>query len=197
MTDLCTLAHVRERRQTATADVGQDTLVGRVIAGVSAAIAREYKREFTPTTAAARMFELRAGATRVTLSPYEIRTVTLVRVNPDQATPADLAAADYRLSPRPAEDGTYHVLEMRASALPTDDTGFDNLLVQVTGDWGMAAIPDDVREAAIISTVHNMRTSVGQYSIADGAGGETRYERAEIPQAAHDLLTPYRRHQHF
>lgn len=193
MTELCTLAQVRARRQTAAGELLQDPLVEQVIQGVSAAIEREYKREFTPTDAATRTFELRADMDRVVLVPYEVRAVTLVTVDPDGDEPTDLAAGDFRLGPRPAEHGTHHLLQLRAGVVTIDETDWTSTLVDVTGDWGMEEIPADVVEAAILSTVHNMRTTVGQYSIANAAGGETRYERGDLPQAAQDLLEPYRR----
>ncbi|MDP2712306.1 MAG: hypothetical protein Q8O56_13900 [Solirubrobacteraceae bacterium] len=188
---LCTLADVRGRRQTRGEDVAQDAEVLRVIAGVSAAITTELEREFTPTDDATRVFELRAGEDRIVLTPYEIRTVTQIRINPDADDPKILAASDYKLSPDPAEHGTYHRIRLRTAVTP--EAGWRHVDLEVTGDWGMETIPADVREAAIIAVVHNMRTTVGQYSIADGAGGETRYERTEIPQAARDLLKPFRR----
>ena len=192
-TDLCTVTEVRERRSTAANHVSQDPLVARVIASVSAAIARQYEREFTPTAGAARTFEYAVDDdVRLSLTPYDLRTITQLRVNPDQASPTILEADQYRLQPYPSEHGTYTAIRFRPGVM-LPDASWGATLVEITGDWGFATIPDDVREAAIVSVVHNMRTTVGQYSVADGAGGETRYERVEIPQAARDLLDPFRR----
>lgn len=192
-TDLCTLSEVRERRGTRPNDVDQDPLVQRVIASVSAAITEEYEREFTPTAAATRTFEHDpADNGLLSVTPFDLRTITQLRVDVDAASPTTLTSGDYRLGPRPSKHGTYNTLRFRPTMIFTS-TIWGITLVEITGAWGFAAIPDNVREAAIVSAVHNLRTSVGQYSIADGAGGETRYERAEIPQAAHDILAPFRR----
>ncbi len=195
--DLCTLDEVRQRRQTKPDDLTQDPVVARVISSVSAAITRELRREFTPTTAAARVFELRPDASRIVLTPYELRTVTQVVANVDTDEPTTLDPADYRLAPHPAIHDTYHLLRLRPAAITPSADAWDRTLVEITGDWGFAAIPPEVREAAIVTVVHNMRTTVGQYSISDGAGGETRYERTEIPQAARELLKPYDRQMHY
>ncbi len=193
-TDLCTLAEVRERRGTKPNDVAQDAAVTRVIASVSAAISEEYEREFTATTGAVRTFEHDAQeGMLLSLTPYELRTVTQLRLHPDEPAPTTLAATDYRLHPRPSKHGTFSALRFASGVLASPAGAWQTTLVEITGDWGFATVPANVREAAIVSVVHNMRTTVGQYSIADGAGGETRYERAEIPQAARDLLEPLRR----
>jgi len=193
VTPLCTLAEVRGRRQTPVANTGQDAEVQRLIASLSSAIAEEYEREFTPTDAATRTFEYDVDdGPLLSLTPYELRTVTEVLTDADSADVVTLAAADYRLHPYPSKHGTFLALRFRPALVATNAL-WGTTLVEITGDWGFDEIPDNVREAAIVSVVHNMRTSVGQYSVADGAGGETRYERVEIPQAARDLLQPFRR----
>jgi hypothetical protein len=191
--DLCTLADVRARRQTAVAQTGQDTEVASLITAVSAAIADDVEREFHPTPAATRTFEYdpHEGDT-LSLTPYDLRVITALRLNPDAAQPTTLAVADYRLQPYPSKYGTFTAVRLRPSVV-IPNASWCSVLVAITGDWGFAAIPPNVREAAIISVVHNMRTTVGQYSHADGQGGETRYERVEIPQAAKDLLAPFQR----
>lgn len=196
--DLCTLADVRGRRQTAAGETEQDPEVARIITGVSAAIADDYKREFIAVSDATRIFELSAGVCdRLILVPHEIRTVSQIRINPDGDEPIVLEASDYQLAPNPAEHGTYHRVRLRPGVFTVEADAWNRTLVEITGDWGFAEIPENVREAAIVSVVHNMRTSVGQYSVADGQGGETRFERAEIPQAARDLLKPFDRQDRY
>lgn len=191
--DLCTLADVRGRRSTPVAQTGQDAEVSRLITAVSAAISREVEREFIPTDDETRTFTYDPGdGDTLSLNPYDLRTITALQLNPDDTPPTTLDPTDYRLHPYPSLHGTFTAVRLRPSVVIPNAT-WGSTLVEITGDWGFAAVPADVREAAIVSVVHNMRTTVGQYSIADGAGGESRYERVEIPQAAKDLLNPYRR----
>jgi hypothetical protein len=189
---LCTLGQVREFMQKKSTDTVQDSLLSSQINRVSKAIIRWCEREFAPATnGLARSFDVDpAFEGRVVLVPYDLRAVTSMAISYSSGSPQTLTTIDYELRPRPAIDGVYG--EVRLAAAPYATRLRPTLTI--TGDWGFAAVPDDVVEAAIIATVDSMRTEIAAYSVVNEVGGETRFERgAALPAKVKDLLAPYRR----
>lgn len=190
--DLTTLTIVRERRGTTASNTTQNTMVERVITNVSRAIIRHCQREFAPATAsAARVFEYDENTHFLSVAPYDLRSVSSVQIDTDEDSPVTLTDEEYRLWPRPTKDGTYHGL--RLDPLGPGRGRWPYRQVTITGAWGFASVPTDVEEAATIAVIHNLRTQVGVYAVS-GDTGETRFERALLPQASLDLLAPFKRY---
>lgn len=194
---LTSLASFREHAQISDAtDTAQDALIETLIDSVSHAIMVYTSREFVPpgTNPAARSFRYNGGGV-LDLSPYDVRSVTQVRVDTDTDTPTILAASEYRLAPLPCPDGVYQQLHLRTVRVgPTTTEQFPVYrVVEVTGTWGFAAVPKNVELAANITLQYVLRTTSqfmsDEFDTTAGLAGA----RLVIPGAARDLLAPYRR----
>lgn len=194
-TDLCTLSEVRSFLQKQSTDTGQDAIISSLITRASLAIMRYCDREFAPaTTAATRKFEWHPNATFVDLAPYDVRSVTTVRLDSDQTTPTTLTTDEYRLWPRPNRDGTYQALRIRPWTIVSPSWQFPDVReVEVTGDWGFAAIPEDVKHTALVTVATWLRRDVAAFSQTFNLS-EDRVERPEfLPSAIARQLDHYKR----
>lgn len=200
--DLCSLSDVRAFLELPTSDTGRDSLISSTITPISDAIARYCDREFIATASATRTFTLPVGQRVLELAPYELRTVTTLRLHPEEASPETLTATqDYQLLPMPTRFGTY--LKVRFSAnLTTLHDGdsakyYGYTQVQIAGAWGMASIPSDVKQAAIIATASALRRDVPALDINDLAEPRQltpdRPVNYALPAASLRMLGPYRR----
>ena len=194
---LTTLESFREHAQISDAtDTAQDALIETLIDSVSHAIQIYTSREFVPPDPAtkARSFRFNGGGV-LDLSPYDVRTVTQVRVDTDTSNPTTLTSDEYRLMPLPAPDGVYQQLHLRSVRVgPTTTEQFPVFrVVEVTGTWGFAAVPKNVELAANITIQYILRTTSqfmsDEFETTAGLSGA----RVMIPGAARDLLAPYRR----
>lgn len=196
--DLCSLSEVRSFLQKPTSDTDQDTIIQAIISRASLAIMRYTDREFAPaTTSATRKFEWDAQTPWLSLAPYDLRTVTLFRLDSDQASPSTLTTADYRLAPRPSRDGTYTAVKLRPSSVVSPTWQFPDVReVEITGAWGFAAIPEDVKHTAIVTTATWLRRDVSAFSQTFNLN-EDRVERPEfLPSAIARQLDHYKRHSY-
>ena len=201
--DLCSLSDVRAFLELPAGDTGRDTLISATITPISDAIARYCDREFVATASATRTFTLPVGQRVLDLAPYELRTVTTLRLHPEEASPETLTATqDYQLLPMPTRHGTY--LKVRFSAdLTTLHDGdsakyFGYSQVSIAGAWGMSAVPADVKQAAIIATASSLRRDVPALDLGDVLA-EPRQMTPDrpvnyaLPAASLRMLGPYRR----
>jgi hypothetical protein len=194
---LTSLASFREHAQISDAtDTAQDALIETLIDSVSHAILIYTSREFVPpgTQPVARSFRYNGGGV-LELSPYDLRSVTQVRVDTDTNNPRTLDASEYRLAPLPAPDGVYQQLHLRTVRVgPTTTEQFPVYrVVEVTGVWGFQAVPKNVELAANITLQYVLRTTSqfmsDEFDQTAGLAGA----RVIIPGAARDLLASYRR----
>lgn len=194
--DLCSLSDVRTFLQKQSTDVGQDQIIQSLISRVSLAIMRYTEREFAPaTTSEARKFEWNPETAYLDLSPYDLRTVTTLKLDTDQASPYTLTTAEYRLWPKPSRDGTYRALRLRPNSIVSPTWQFPDVReVEVNGAWGFASVPEDVKHAAIATTAIWLRRDVSAFSTTFNIT-EDRVERPEfLPQAVARQLDQYKRH---
>jgi hypothetical protein len=111
------------------------------------------------------------------------------------ATP--LTSGSYTLEPDPAEDGVYTHLRFPGSQLYESnlellDTSYANALqqkVKVTGDWGYATVPEDVKHWANVTVVEWIRKDVSAFSTAFDANEDRLDRPEEIPFAATTAAT--------
>jgi hypothetical protein len=163
------------------------------------------------------------GESMVKLRPFEPRNITavdLLAAGSGTATPTTLAAdLDYVAMPRDqTDDDTYLWLSIRdmgnasiSQIMSGDPSSYNprrgfpswpgGYSLRVTGDWGMAAVPDDVAEACRVTIMEEWENPEGFASRAAGEISATEIvppARAPaiatpFPQRAELLLEPYRR----
>lgn len=193
--DLCTLANVRAFIQKEATDTAQDPVISTLITSVSTQIIEWCCREFAPASTAATR-RVKCDSTLVDLAPYDLRTATAVVLSPESASPVTLAATDYMLEPlNGATGGTYLHLRL-STALSLYSTTWQNFgyaLVDVTGDWGFATIPEDVKQACIEAVAVRLRRDVAAFSTTFNLD-ESRMERPEsLPASVCQALRQYKR----
>lgn len=145
-TDLTTLANVRSFLQKQGADQEQDQIIQTLITQASGAITRYTERQFLPEAGAEHTFEFNQPlGSLLSFAPYELRSVTSLRLDTDTSWPTTLEAEDFRLWPKPNPDGTYLGIRLYPLTLSpiTSRWGLRRELT-IDGDWGMTAVPDDV-----------------------------------------------------
>lgn len=190
---LCSLDDVRGYLQKPTSDTAQDDIVMTMISRASRAIQSWCEREFTPIGSATRRF--RVDGQFVNLAPYDLRTVTTMTLDPTGTATVLTANTGYALLPFNANGGTYQYVSLGASqSLTSTFSGeFDFALLDIAGTWGMATIPEDVKQAAILTVVLWMRREVQAFTTTFSLD-ENRLERPEaLPSAVRAMLSPYRR----
>lgn len=175
--NLCTLGDVREYLQKPTSDTQQDQVLRSLISRASRLITRYTEREFTPTTGATR--EFRPVGRTISLTPYDLRTVTSVTAD---GTALTAGAGGYTLGPLPAYDGVYQNIRF--------EQAFKS--VTVVGDWGFPTVPEDVRQACITTVGIWARRDVQAFTQTFNMD-EARLERPEaLPSQVKGLLNQYR-----
>jgi hypothetical protein len=180
--DLTTLAATRAYLQKETASTAQDAIISSLITRASTAITRYCNREFIATTAVARKFSYDPNPKGfLDLAPYDLRSVTTVKLDTETAAPITLAATDYQLQPKTARDGVYTFLYFLRSSSAQAFSGltFPEREVEITGNWGFAAVPGDVEHWCIVQVALWLRRDVAAFESTFSLD-EDRLER---PQA--------------
>jgi hypothetical protein len=170
---------------------GSDAEIDAAIAAASDLIYAEYQREFTPVAAATR--EVVADGRWIDLTPFDLRTVTSITLDPSGASRV-LTASEYQRHPVPSPDGVATALELLID--PPAVTGY--LIVSIDAAWGFADVPKPV-ERACIDTVRSMlQRDPGNWMQATAADGQgmaaTPQGTYSIPASARRWLDPYRRY---
>lgn len=201
--DLCTLSDVRQALELPASDTTRDTLIQSLITDLSRAIMREYDREFAPVTASAtRRFQVPAGSLYLDLTPYDLRTVSTLTINPEANPGSTLTAVtDFQLMPVTSQQGPYQGIRFsnRLTSLHVSQTAQDYgyTLVDITGAWGFGAVPDDVKRACVIAVQSALRRDLTELAIAGIEEAQMIAPEGPathaIPGASRRLLAPYRR----
>ena len=195
---LCTLEQVKNA--VGIDSTSDDVRIADLIMSATKTICNKYEREFVPQSSTVRTF--RVDKNLVDLAPYDLRSVSLVRLHPEATSPTTLTAStDYCLLPIGGDSynsirlGTGVTLESDFS----DDFGFSQL--EVTGTWGIWAseseVPEDVNRAAVVTVLSWLDRPVAQIAAVDlgdprqmlPSGGGTW----AIPNAAHEVFRRYAR----
>ena len=207
--DLVSLADVRAELEMPVGDVSRDALAQVVITQISRAITTYCQREFRTTTTGttARRFRVPTSTHLVDLNPYDIHDdggVTLT-INPDDDSGGTTLTVnrDYRLNPtNPTDTFTSISISRDVAQLHTgqDARRFGYTIAVVESpSWGFAAVPDDVRRAAIIAVAANMDRRLdgfgGVQDLVDTDMGlqPLRAPSFALPTASIAMLAPYRR----
>lgn len=200
--DLCSRSEVRAFLELPAADTGRDSLIDTTITAISAAITQYTQREFTPTASATRRFELPVGNLSLDLAPFDLRTVSTLKLHPEDAPETLTATSDYQLEPVAAPHGVY--TRVRFSSLVTlfnSDSAryFGRTQVEIAGAWGFASIPNDVKQAAVVACAASLRRDVPALDLGDVLDDPRqltpdRPTNYALPAATIRMLSPYRRH---
>lgn len=198
-TDLCSVADVRDVLQKPDEDEEQDAIIGALVVAASLDIMDELEREFAPaTTGVARKFEVGSdyGDTILSLAPFDLRSVTTVKLDTDLASPYTLSASEYRLYPKPSRFGTYTSIRLRPQSVATANWFPDIREVEITGNWGFATVPANVKLAAAITAADWFRRDVAAFSTTFSAEADRFEVPRAIPSVAIDMLQRFRRHSY-
>jgi hypothetical protein len=207
--DLVALADVRGELEMPVGDTSRDALAQVVITQISRAITTYCQREFRTTTTGttARRFRVPTATHLVDLNPYDIHDaggITLT-INPDDDSGGTTLTVnrDYRLNPtNPTDTFTSISISRDVAQLHTgqDARRFGYTIAVVESpSWGFAAVPDDVRRAAIIAVAANMDRRLdgfgGVQDLVDTDMGlqPLRAPSFALPTASIAMLAPYRR----
>lgn len=143
--DLTTVAKVNAYLQQT--DTTQDALEQVLITAASRLMMRDFEREWAPTaTAATRTFEVEIderGGT-LNLAPYDLRTLTTLKIDTDTPTPITLSSDEYRLRPVPNPLGVYDRIAVKPLTRIARRVEWPRRQMTVLGDWGFATIPEEV-----------------------------------------------------
>lgn len=190
--DLCEISDVREDMESSSQ--ATDALIGSLIARASVALPAHAQREFTDAGTLTRTF--RAEGSLIDLAPYDLRAATTVTDTPVGGSAATLVAGDDYDLDGPYLGGTYLYLR-RGAGWVAGSTRFGYSRVAITGTWGMAAVPADVKHAAVVTVRSWLRRDAAAWSNLDfdPARGvaPTPPGGWMLPMAAKQLLDPYRR----
>lgn len=161
------------------------------------------RRQFNKTTtASARVFDLHRRAYKVHVADFHTTTGLVVKVDPagDESFTETLASSVYRLEPRDGivdgEEGwpwsrivaTQRLHPLHPLLLYC---GYGHPLVQVTAQWGWAAVPAPVKTACLILASELFKIKDAPFGVAGyGEYGPIRVRQNPI---ACGLLQPYRR----
>lgn len=199
--DLCDTDEVKEALELTTSD--HDDLIGTLITQASVAIAQRYQREFIGPTGGTRYFKV--ASRFIDLAPYDLRAVTSVTLNPEEASPLTLAEnSDFVLEPLGGAPlgGSWMSLRLSSRIALTSNlaTEFGFAKLRIVGDWGCYAeassLDDAVKRAAIVTVSSWMDRGAAEYGMGGDGGREMIPDRAAtyaIPAAAHSILQPWGR----
>src|SRR5262245_23155743 len=201
--DLCTLSDVRQALELPSSDTSRDTLISSYITRASETIMNETDREFAPVTASATR-RFRVDGCLLSLAPYDLRTVATFTLNPESTSPQVLVAGtDYELLPVGSPSGTFTSVRFSGllTSLYASQTVFSmgHALCDISGAWGFAAVPEDIKQAAILTTSSWLRRDVTALALAADAVSEGRLLAPSIPSSfsiprdAERLLDPFYR----
>lgn len=199
-TDLCTVADVQLAMESTSTPSSVSSLIQTYITAASAMIENAYQRNFAPR--ATQTYSFKVIGFSVDLAPHDLRTATTVTLDP-AGTPVVLAATQYRLSPTGGESnlGTYTNVQLSRlqNLYSTSVTNYGYAELSVLGDWGPAAVNDDVRRAAALTVASWLSRPVAApnaLEVFSGGDGDVRPDRIggfAIPFDAHRIFAQYTR----
>lgn len=183
--DLTNVAAVRAFTQTPEEDVEQDAVTATLITAASRAIMAFTEREFAPATVGTAREFLYSGGGFLSLTPHDLRTLTSVEGSADDGASWEAIDA-FRVVrfPRPAPHGVFTGLRLSGVTWP---------LLRVTGDWGFAAVPEDVAQACALTVAIWLRRDVSAFSTTFNVDTQSLERPESLPSAVRGLLSPYKR----
>lgn len=177
-------------------------IVDDVVTAVSRMIDHHCGRHFysTGVTPAARLFDATTGY-RIDLGAFnDLQSVSTLKTDEDGdgTWETTVSSSDYQLCPvgataRAPEAEPYTSIRLlsTASAFPLDAGNGRRGLIQITGVWGWAAVPIDVKQAARILVAEMAKLKDAPFGTV--GNDVTGFFRAptQMPARARQLLQPY------
>ena len=192
-TDLVTLDEASDFLQRTASQTAADDILADLISRASLVIQRQLDLEVAPPESATKVLSW-DGSCRVQLVPFVARQIGAVTLDPDESGEDALATTEFRLGPEPAPDGVYYYLELDARAIGSYGGNFGSRRIELTGSWGFAAVPEELKHACCVTVTAWYRGQVaafsGQYDDADG-GFPARVDL--LPRDAFRVLENWRR----
>lgn len=181
---LVTLEEVKDFLEIAEDDDGEDALLGGYIESVSRAFRNHTKREFEATDGQERHFAHRGGVL-LNVDPYDLRSVSSVRIAVDSGSPKTLEEGEYRLRPLPAVDDVYQWIRFTREVWPGE--------VAIEGDWGFPEIPEDVKHWAKTQIALWMHRELQQLERTFSLDGQYLERPQDLASAVQGGLSDYER----
>jgi len=202
--DLCTIFDVRESANLPSVATADDDQIQELIIEASAEIMKSVGREFAPPSGdvapyVTRRFEVKDY--RVDFYPYDLRTLHSVVLHPEEVTNEQSLdiLLDVDLRPVPATDGVYTAMLLTPwlSLISERSLRFRWPLVDVTGAWGFASVPADVKRAAVIAVRSWLRRDSQVFANVPGMSPGNLQPSPQgtyhLPYASQCIIERYRR----
>lgn len=188
-TDYLTLAEVKD--QLIDKGTEDDPWIGRLITRASRKIDGLTGRFFYISSAVTRLFD---GSGQRSIVVPDLVSVSLLRVKIGGTAGAftTIPSTQFFLQPadrRPDRPATALELSDMSTAAWHFDPGFRT--VEVTGDWGWAAIPDDIKEVCMEMVVRSFRNRASGDSDAPGLDLEPSNIPRGLSRSSMEILENY------
>lgn len=217
--DLCVLDDVRGELELETADTDRDTLIATLITAASQAVIDEVNRELAPAVAgpSTRRFRVKPrrlvkGAVYVSLAAPEtgqsesgasdLQTVTTMTLHPESDSPVTVTegAGGYLLDVD--RFGVAKTLRLSTQLSFSSDTfsDFGFCYLDVDGAWGFPTVPEQAKQATILTVMAWMRRDVSVFAEAErdpSAMKPIMPPTYALPLAAKQQLSPLYRQRFF
>ena len=195
---LCTTAEVKAAAGITTTE--SDSRIDELGSAVAQIVMATYGREFVPQVTATRTF--RVDSRLVNLNPYDLRSVTTMKLHPEESSPTTLVAnTDYVLLPLGGDSrtGTYAYVKLSSDLTIDSDLvsyfGFAKL--EINGSWGVwdsaASVSADLNRAAVQTVLANLDRPVAQIAAIEDFGEG----RQSAPSPGRGWAIPFSAHQVF
>ena len=129
----------------------------------------------------------------MSLAPYDLQTATTVQIDTDQASPITLSTNEWRYFPQPARDGVFQALRIVPLSRSLGPINYRNTQVKVTGTWGFAAIPDEVKLACKVAVGIALRRDVAAFSTVFKLDEATVDRPEALPSGVRSMRSTFRR----
>lgn len=179
---LLTVEEVRNYTQSEAASL-DDGPIDILIGAVTREFAKFTGREFEPSDGEETRTFLHAGGRWVDLAPFDLRTASEVLTGTEGETPA--TATGYRLRPLPAEDGVFQRIALAAPLAECE--------VTVTGEWGFAEVPDDIKHLALATVTIWAKREIEVFERTYNIDSSYFERPRELPSAVEAGLANYKR----
>lgn len=160
----------------------EDEIIEILIAGVTATFAAVTSREFEPTEGQERVFA-HPGGRLFDLAPYDLRKVTKIETGVEGEHPAAVVLPNFALRPKPSPYGVYQWIRFAAAVAECE--------VAVTGDWGFAAVPDDIVHWALTTIAIWIKREVQVFERTFDLDSTFLERPLALPSAVRAGLAPY------
>jgi len=196
---LCTRNDIKDRKGISATDTDHDDVIDQIILGFLSR-AESYTARTLIVTAADVTEFLTGGTEYIQLTRYPVVDITSIKIAYDfdfDSADALTANTDYRV----LRGGNKGVILRCVGIWPMAHESIQALYrgsycaAGVTPSAGEVALPDDLREAAIIqcSFLFNRKDDIGLAGVSFAGGGFSKFEAVKLLPEVESILKSYRR----